>query len=193
MDKAEGKQLLVKNESKPNHYGRQTERYRRLLERRDAWANWLEMVVCTFNIHTLAYKGANGVGHNTTIILHIYADTGCHVIGLQETRREGEGAISARGYFVVWSGTRARTHEGKGVHGVGLAIKQSIVDEMEEGGMAAECIGARLMKVRLQPTGRNGVSCVVAYAPTECGRVAAVRNMFWETVDTAIRQVQPRR
>ena len=151
-----------------------------------------ELTVGTFNVRTLAYKEAtpSATTPPSSTILQLCSDAGCDVIGLQETRRDGQDAITHGGYVVVWSGARAGTKDKKGVHGVGLAIKQSIVDGMEEGGMVVECISARLMKVRLQPNGKaSGVSFVVGYAPTECTRDIAAKNSFWKAVDTAIREV----
>ena len=147
-----------------------------------------ELVVGTFNVRTLAYKGANGIGHNSNTILQICANSECDIVGLQETRRANQGAFTHAGYVVVWSGARTGTKEKKGVHGVGLAIKQSIVDGMEKGGMTVECMSARLMKVRLQLTGSNGVSFVIAYAPTESDGAAA-KNNFWVSVSKAVNEV----
>lgn len=60
-------------------------------------------------------------------------------------------------------GAKRGLERGKGVHGVGLAIKQSVVDGMENGEhdsmtRVVECIIARLMKGTLQPTGSNVVT-----------------------------------
>ena len=54
----------------------------------------------------------------------------------------------------------------KGQHGVGLAIKEEIVKKAGEGGIAFECISARLLKARISIKS-NFVTFVVSYAPTE--------------------------
>lgn len=49
---------------------------------------------------------------------------GCDVMGTQETRRRGQGAVSHGKHVVVWSGARDRTVDKVGGHGVGLAINE---------------------------------------------------------------------
>ena len=154
-----------------------------------------EWVVGTLNVRTLAYKGSNGIGHNLISLVGICSESGCDVIGLQETRRGAQGAVVHKEHVMMWSGCRDGTSDKKGVHGVGLAIKQHIWDGLEEEDKTVECFGPRLMKVRLQLGRSHGVSFVVAYAPTETTRRGAVngdmeeKDIFWRTLDTAIRDV----
>ena len=54
----------------------------------------------------------------------------------------------------------------KGQHGVGLAIKESIVKKAGEDGITIECISARFLKDRILIKS-NFVTSLVAYAPTE--------------------------
>ena len=55
-------------------------------------------------------------------------------------------------------------HEKKGNHGVGYAVRESIVAGMDKGDVAVESISARLMKVRIRLNGKsNGVSLIVGY------------------------------
>ena len=54
----------------------------------------------------------------------------------------------------------------KGQHGLGLAIKEDIVEKAGEDGITIECISARLLKARISIKS-NLVTFVVAYAPTE--------------------------
>ena len=56
-----------------------------------------------FNVCTAAFKGVNGIGH-IDVLLRICAATGCDVIGLQETKRDGISEILAAGYRVYFSG-----------------------------------------------------------------------------------------
>ncbi|CAB1105633.1 unnamed protein product [Ectocarpus sp. CCAP 1310/34] len=64
----------------------------------------------------------------------ICSATGCDVIGLQETRREGQGSIAHDGYVIIWSGARAGTKDKRGVHGVGTAIKEAMWESVGEEG-----------------------------------------------------------
>ena len=133
-----------------------------------------EWVVGTLNVRTLAYKGSNGIGHNLISLVGICSESGCDVIGLQETRRGAQGAVVHEEHVVMWSGCRDGTSDKKGVHGVGLAIKQHIWDGLEEEDKTVERFGPRLMKVRLQLGKSHGVSLVVAYADRDhtagCGQ-----------------------
>ena len=82
--------------------------------------------MCTFNVRTLAFDGKNGIGHSE-VILKLCQELGCDVIGLQETRRDGQSAFTAAGYTVFCSGAEDSKHERKRTHGVGLAVRESIV------------------------------------------------------------------
>ena len=64
-------------------------------------------------------------------------------------RRDGQSAFTAAGYVVFCSGADGGKYEKKGNHGVGLAVKESILAGMDKGNVAVECISARLMKVRM--------------------------------------------
>ena len=54
----------------------------------------------------------------------------------------------------------------KGQHGVGLAIKEEIVEKAGEDSIPTECTSPRLLKARISIKS-NFVKFVVAYAPTE--------------------------
>ncbi|CAB1110585.1 unnamed protein product [Ectocarpus sp. CCAP 1310/34] len=130
-------------------------------------------------------------------VMQICSATGCDVIGLQETRREGQGSIAHDGYVIIWSGARAGTKDKRGVHGVGIAIKEAMWESVGEEGRTVECISPRLMKVRLQIGRTCGVTFVVGYAPTETVRTTAggdvnAKDSFWTALDAAIREVHSR-
>ncbi|CAB1096311.1 unnamed protein product [Ectocarpus sp. CCAP 1310/34] len=81
-------------------------------------------------------------------VMQICSATGCDVIGLQETRRAGQGSIAHDGYVIIWSGARAGTKDKRGVHGVGIAIKETMWESVGEEGRTVECISTRLMKAQ---------------------------------------------
>ena len=111
-----------------------------------------KLIAGTYNVRTLAFKGTNGIGH-AEVILKTCKDAGCDIIGLQEVRRNEQSAFTAAGYVVFCSGADGETHEKKGNHGVGLAVRESIVAGMDKGEVAVECISARLMKVASNSNG----------------------------------------
>ena len=125
-----------------------------------------ELVVGTYNVRTLVFKGTNGMDH-AEVILKTCEDAGCDTIGLQKMKRNGQSAFLVAEYVAFCSGADGGKHEKKGNHGVGLAVRESIVTGMDKGEVAVERISARLMKVRIQIEGKsNGVSFIVGYAPT---------------------------
>ena len=67
-----------------------------------------ELVVGTYNVRTLAFKGTNGIGH-AEVIMKTCEGAGCDIIGLQEVRRNGQSVFTASGYVVFCSGADATT------------------------------------------------------------------------------------
>ena len=86
-----------------------------------------ELNVATWNVHSLSLTGRRGAGH-AEVLLQKCKVLGCDVIGLQETRRSGRTEFTAVGYRVFWSGVDGSSGQA-GPHGVGLAVKESIVRE----------------------------------------------------------------
>lgn len=109
-----------------------------------------ELSFGTFNVRTLACKGRHPIGHNPMTVMQMCSETGCDVIGLQETRRSGQGCIEQGEYVITWSDARAGTKDKKGVRGVGLAVKKELWGGVEEEGGTVECISPRPMRVWLQ-------------------------------------------
>eukprot|EP00752_Nemacystus_decipiens_P007608 g6799.t1 len=123
-------------------------------------------------------------------VVQICSETGCDVIGLQETRREGQGCIEQGEYVIMLSGARAGTKDKLEVHGVALAIKTELWDSVEEEDRSVECISPGLVKVRLQ---------MVGYAPTEPARGResvrsndSGKDILWSALNAAIRDVPSR-
>ena len=86
-----------------------------------------ELNVETWNVRSLSLTGRRGVGH-AEVLLQKCKVLGCEVIGLQETRRPRRTEFAAAGNRVFCSGVDGNSSRA-GQHGVGLAIKESIVRE----------------------------------------------------------------
>ena len=69
--------------------------------------------VATYNVRTLAVKGANGYGRDFSV-LHEAARLDISVVGLQETRRAGRTEFAAAGFRVFCCGSEAGGHHGVG-------------------------------------------------------------------------------
>ena len=115
-----------------------------------------EAMFGTFNVRTATTNDVHGIDH-TDILLRSCAASGCDVIGLQETKRDGTFEIVASGYRVYFSGVCSGVESRKWQHGFGLAIKKEIVKKDGKGGIAIEYIRARLLKTRIS----NKSNCYV--------------------------------
>ena len=150
-----------------------------------------ELVVGSYNIRTLAFMGTNGIGR-AEVILKTCEDAGCDVIGLQELRRNGQSDFTAARYVVFCSEADGGKYEKKGNHGVGLAVRESIVAGMDKVDVAVECISARLMKVHIQLKGKsNRVSFIVGYAST-LDKSTSEKDYFWSSLDEVVKGVPSR-
>ena len=103
--------------------------------------------VATYNVRTLAVKGANGYGRDFSV-LYEAARLDISVVGLQETRRAGRTEFAAAGFRVFCCGSEAGGH-----HGVGLAVKESICSNST---YTIEYVDERLMSMRFEISGQSG-------------------------------------
>ena len=104
-----------------------------------------ELTFGTFNVRTATVNGVDGIGHIDTLLRPCNAK-GCDVMGLKETKRDGTSEIVASGYRVFFSGDCSGVKGRKWQHGIGLAIKEEIIKNTGEDGLAIKCISARLLK-----------------------------------------------
>ena len=131
-----------------------------------------ELNVATWNVRSLSLTRRRGAGH-TEVLLHKCKVLGCDVIRLQETRRQGRTEFAAAGYRVFCSGVDGSTGQA-GQHGVGLAVKESIIHEAG----TRELTNERLMSMTFNLTGKsNAVTFVVAYGPTDTVSIRGNRRM----------------
>ena len=118
--------------------------------------------VATYNVRTLAVKGANGYGRDFSV-LYEAARLDISVVGLQETRRAGRTEFAAAGFRIFCCGSEAGGH-----HGVGLAMKESICSNST---YTTEYVDERLMAMRFEILDQSGaVNFISAYAPTKSAR-----------------------
>ena len=127
-----------------------------------------ELVVATWNVRTMSERGTNGPGHAEDLLMFA-AKYERDFIASQETRRDGRTTVQApaAGYVVHYSGHCDGDGGKPGIHGVGLAVRESIVRALGPDGIVPEHISARLMKVRVIFKHRTTTIFIVGYAPTE--------------------------
>ena len=136
--------------------------------------------VATYNVRTLAVKGANGYGRDFSV-LYEAAILDISVVGLQETRRAGRTEFAAAGFRVFCCGSEAGGH-----HGVGLAVKESICSNST---YTTEYVDERLMAMRFEISGQSGaVNFVSAYAPTEVSK-DETKQAFWDRLDSLVQRI----
>ena len=136
--------------------------------------------VATYNVRTLAVKGANGYGRDFSV-LYEAARLDISVVGLQETRRAGRTEFAAAGFRVFCCGSEAGGH-----HGVGLAVKESICSNST---YTTEYVDERPMAMRFEISGQSGaVNFVSAYAPTEVS-TDETKQAFWDRLDSLVQRI----
>ena len=146
-----------------------------------------ELNIATWNVRPLSLTGRRGAGH-AEVVLQKCKVLGCDVIGLQETRRPGRTEFATAGYRVFCSGVDGSTGR-TGQHGVGLAVKESIIREAT---WTQELTNERLMSMTFNLTGKpNVVTFIVAYGPTDT--VSNTRGeqkaVFWADLESAVSRV----
>ena len=145
-----------------------------------------ELNVATWNVRSLSLTGRRGAGH-AEVLLQKCKVLDCDVIGLQETRRPGRTEFAAAGYRVFCSGVD-RSSGRAGQHGVGLAVKESIIRKAT---WTQELTNARLMSMTFNSTGKsNAVNFVVAYGPIDTvSNTREQKDVFWADLEIAVSRV----
>ena len=145
-----------------------------------------ELNVATWNVHSLSLTGRRGAGH-AEVLLQKCKVLDCDVIGLQETRRPGRTELAAAGYRVFCSGIDGSTGRA-GQHGVGLAVKESIIRGAT---WTQELTNERLMSMTFNLTGKsNAITFVVAYGPTDTvSNTRQQKDVFWADLESAVSRV----
>ena len=145
-----------------------------------------ELNVATWNVHSLSLTGHRGADH-AKVRLQKCKVLGCNVIGLQETRRPGRTEFDAAGYRVFCSGVDESSGRA-GQHGVGLAVKESIVREAT---WTQELTNERLMSMTFYLAGKsNAITFVVAYGPTDTvSNTREQKDVFWAYLESAVSRV----
>ena len=106
--------------------------------------------VATWNVCPLSLTGRSGADY-AEFILQKCKVFGCDAIELQETRRSWRTEFAAAGYRVFCSGEDGSSDRA-GQHGVGLAVKESIVREAT---WTQELTNERLMSITFNLAGKS--------------------------------------
>ena len=103
------------------------------------------------------------------------------IVALSETRRPGEGQLREEQgqYTFFWKGLNS---EQRRIHGVGFAIRNSILPKLTEQPVE---INERLMVLRIQLVGNQQATIISAYAPT-LDAEDTVKEMFYAQLDNLL-------
>ena len=85
----------------------------------------------TSSVRTLAVNCTKRVGHTDIIV--VCRQIQCDIVGLQETRRDGQDGFTAAGFTVYCSGAGGGGAEAKGQHRVEITMEESILQDVEKG------------------------------------------------------------
>ena len=141
-----------------------------------------ELNVATWNVRSLSLTGRRGAGH-AEVLLQKCKVLDCDVIGLQETRRPGRTEFAAAGYPVFCSGIDGSTGRA-GQHGVGLAVKESIIRGAT---WTQELTNERLVSMTFNLTGKsNAIAFVVAYGVSNTRQQ---KDVFWADLESVVSRV----
>ena len=145
-----------------------------------------ELNATAWNVCSLSLTGRRGAGH-AEVLLQKYKVLGCDLIRLQETRRPGWTEFVAAGYRVFCRGEDGISGRA-GQHGVGLAVKDSIVREAT---WTQEFTNERLISMNFNLAGKcNAITFVVAYGPTDTvPKMRQPKDAFWADLDSAASRV----
>ncbi|XP_037774603.1 craniofacial development protein 2-like [Penaeus monodon] len=102
------------------------------------------------------------------------------IAALQETRLASNGSLREQNYTFFWQGKKP---EEPRVHGVGFAVKNSLLSTIEPPSTGS----ARILSLRLS-TFSGPVNILSIYAPTLCSS-AETKDQFYEELDTTIRDI----
>ena len=142
-----------------------------------------ELNVATWEFRSLSLAGRRGAGH-AEVLLQKCKVLGCDVIGLQEMRRPGRTEFVAAGYRVFCSGIDGSSGRA-GQHGVGLAVKESIVREAT---WTQELTNERLMSMTFNLSDKsNAITFDVAYGPTDAvSNTGEQKDVFWADLESTV-------
>ena len=145
-----------------------------------------ELNVATWNVRSSSLTGRRGAGH-AEVLLQKCKVLDCDAIGLQETRSPGRTEFAAAGYRVFYNGVDESTGRA-GRHGVGLAVKESIIRGAT---WTQELTNERLMSMTFNLTGKsNAITFLVAYGPTHTvSNTRQQKDVFWADLESAVSQV----
>lgn len=139
--------------------------------------------MATWNIRTLKDNASNRPHRRTALISEELKRYDVDIAALSETRFLGEGSLREErgGYTFFW---RGYPPGGKHQHGVGMAIKNSLLSSLVETPIG---VSERLMTLRI-PLAKSRYATLSAYAPT-LPSDESVKDGFYQLLDDTLHRI----
>ncbi|XP_034071876.1 LOW QUALITY PROTEIN: uncharacterized protein LOC117545945 [Gymnodraco acuticeps] len=144
------------------------------------------MQLKTWNVRTLldSYGSSDRPHRRTALVAAKLSRYNIDIAALSETRILDEGSLTEQGmgYTFFWKGYPS---EGQHLHGVGLAIKNTLLPRLAETPVG---ISERLMTLRIPLVKNRFATLLSAYAPTLPSESVA-KDSFYQSLDEALRRI----
>lgn len=143
----------------------------------------------TLDIGTLPVNGKRGYCHAEEV-MDVCGQNQSSIVRFQETRRGVQDGFTAADFIVYCSGASGNGTEAKGQYGVGMCIKEWILQDLKMVRLVVEDTSARLRNVRLNLKGKSsGSFAVFAYAPTDGHKSVSEKYLFWATLGSKVAEM----
>lgn len=139
--------------------------------------------IATWNVRTLHDSDTASHAQRRTAVIEEQLDRlNVDIAALSETHLLGEGSLIEQNYTFFWKGY---PEDGRRMHGVGFAIKNEIVNSLQQ---LPHGISERLMTLKYQVANGNNVNIISAYAPTLDSDLE-VKDLFYEELNNILERV----
>ncbi|KAI4825265.1 hypothetical protein KUCAC02_020952, partial [Chaenocephalus aceratus] len=142
--------------------------------------------LATWNVRTLldSYGSSDRPHRRTALVAAELSRYNIDIAALSETRILDEGSLTEEGmgYTFFWKGYPSG---GQHLHGVGLAIKNTLLPRLAETPVG---ISERLMSLRIPLVKNRFATLLSAYAPTLPSESEA-KDSFYQSLDEALRRI----
>ncbi|XP_062841273.1 uncharacterized protein LOC134300780 [Trichomycterus rosablanca] len=145
------------------------------------------LIFGAWNIRTLMdRKTLTRPERRTALIAKELSRYSIDIAALSETRLADEGSVAEPkgGYTFFWKG---KAQEEERIHGIGLAIKSSLLKQLPD---LPSAISERLMRLRFPLSASRHVTVISAYAPTLTSSAEA-KETFYEDLNNLVKAVPP--
>lgn len=134
-----------------------------------------KLFIAAWNVLTLLDIGQNNIPQRRTALVSLELQKyNVDIAALSETRLSEEGSVKEKDYTFFWKGVQQGVPR---VHGVGFAIKNSLVSSLTELPVG---ISERIMTLNMKLTNSQKITLISVYAPTMTANINVIENFYQE-------------